>query len=241
MTQTAQFPTAIPTYPAIPGTDVFADKSAAEIIAIATAVGIGPKYGSNITVTGSVAIGGGKVYLIATVAAPIALTLATTGATLGDTMTFVRTDTSAFAVGIGSLYTMPASKACIVTVRFNGTAWVLDGPAMSGTDIQGVDLVYKQGPTISFVGNAVTVTAGSGIEYDVPTTGGASVITLADPTAVGQRLRFRADGTKNGHTVQYKQANGAAALTTALTASKRHFCEFVSDGTVWVGSAYVSP
>lgn len=78
--------------------------------------------------------------------------------------------------------------------------------------------------------------------YDVPTTGAASTITLPVASAVdGMAATFVADGTKNGHTVQYRDATGPVNLTTALTASKRHLVIVRALGGKWFANAYVSP
>lgn len=81
----------------------------------------------------------------------------------------------------------------------------------------------------------------SGTTYDIPTTGAASTVTLPDTAAEGTILYFTADGTKNGHTVQYRDATGPANLTTALTASKRHLAVAIHQGDKWFVNAYVSP
>jgi hypothetical protein len=81
----------------------------------------------------------------------------------------------------------------------------------------------------------------SGLIFDVPTTAAASTITLPATAAEGCILRFVADGTKNGHTVTYRDATGTVALTTALTASKRHFVEAARLNGLWFANAYVSP
>lgn len=77
--------------------------------------------------------------------------------------------------------------------------------------------------------------------YDVPTTGAASTITLPAAAPNGTRCYFAADGTKNGHTVTYRDATGPTALTTALTASKRHLVVAVKQNDKWFANAYVSP
>lgn len=77
--------------------------------------------------------------------------------------------------------------------------------------------------------------------YDVPTTGAASVILLPATAEENTILYFAADGTKNAHTVQYKDATGTVSLTTALTASKRHLVIAVFFGGKWFANAYVSP
>lgn len=93
-----------------------------------------------------------------------------------------------------------------------------------------------------YVGNDLIITSfvQDGV-YDVPTTGAASTVTLPAAAPNGARVLFAADGTKNGHTVQYRDATGPANLTTALTASKRHLVECVKRGGLWFANAYVSP
>jgi hypothetical protein len=77
--------------------------------------------------------------------------------------------------------------------------------------------------------------------YDVPTTAAASTITLPATAVEGTILYFVADGTKNGHTVQYRDATGPVNLTTALTASKRHMVTAAYLNGLWNAAAYVSP
>lgn len=77
--------------------------------------------------------------------------------------------------------------------------------------------------------------------YDVPTTGAASTITLPAAADQGTVAIFTADGTKNGHTVTYRDETGPTAITTALTASKRHLVVVTFLGTTWRANAYVSP
>jgi hypothetical protein len=77
--------------------------------------------------------------------------------------------------------------------------------------------------------------------YDVPTTAAASTITLPAAAPDGTRATFAADGTKNGHTVQYRDGTGPVNLTTALTASKRHLVVVEKLGGKWFANAYVSP
>lgn len=82
----------------------------------------------------------------------------------------------------------------------------------------------------------------NGAIYDIPTTAANSTVTL--PAAAGYdgiAVHFVADGTKNGHTVQYRDATGPVNLTTALTASKRHMVTARALGGLWFASAYISP
>jgi hypothetical protein len=81
----------------------------------------------------------------------------------------------------------------------------------------------------------------NGAIYDVPTTAAASTITLPAAASDGTLIYFAADGTKNGHTVQYRDGTGPVNLTTALTASKRHLVVAAKRGGLWFANAYVSP
>lgn len=104
-------------------------------------------------------------------------------------------------------------------------------------------LVAPAGTLAAFSSNNINLGASpdSGTVYDVPTTGAASTITLPAVAAEGSVLYFVADGTKNGHTVQYRDATGPANVTTALTASKRHLVVAVYLNSIWYANAYVSP
>lgn len=77
--------------------------------------------------------------------------------------------------------------------------------------------------------------------YDVPATAANSTITLPAAVPDGTRITFVADGTKNGHTVTYRDATGPVALTAALTASKRHLVICHKVGGLWFANAAVSP
>ncbi len=81
----------------------------------------------------------------------------------------------------------------------------------------------------------------NGAVYDVLTTGAASTVTLPAAPLDGANAWFAADGTKNGHTVQYRDATGTVNLTTALLASKRHLVRVEALGGKWFANAYVSP
>jgi hypothetical protein len=100
-------------------------------------------------------------------------------------------------------------------------------------------------PTVipAFSSNNITLAdnPNSGAVYDVPTTGAASTIKLPTNAVDGTVLYFTADGTKNGHTVQYQDQTGSVNLTAALTASKRHLVTAVRKGAIWTAAAGVSP
>jgi len=76
---------------------------------------------------------------------------------------------------------------------------------------------------------------------DVPTTAGASTITLPAAAADGTHLIFVADGVKNGHAITYRDATGPVVLTTALPALKRHQVHAVYLNGTWTANAYNSP
>ena len=94
------------------------------------------------------------------------------------------------------------------------------------------------------VSNDVILTSALAIHgsvFDIATTASATTVTLPATATEGTVLTFVADGTKNGHTVQYRDATGPTNLTTALTASKRHQVTAVYMNGIWTANAYVSP
>ena len=161
-----------------------------------------------------------------------------------------------------------STDACVLATDFLKTAFALDDQTVSrlpsgkpaiGT-IWDVDPIKGVGvakfvsqpasgelPVVAlaaFVANALAPAAGvlvNGAVHDVNTTAGVSTITLPAASPDGTILYFRADGTKNGHTVQYLDATGAGALTAALTASKRHLVTAIKLGTVWTAAGNASP
>jgi hypothetical protein len=128
-----------------------------------------------------------------------------------------------------------------------GRIWGVD--TVRGVAVQKLDANVGGEPAVigalpAQVANDFILTAGGVIPeavYDVGTTAGVSTVTLPASSVEGVRITFVADGTKNGHTVQYRDATGPVNLTTALTASKRHLvvCQFL--GGKWHANAYVSP
>jgi hypothetical protein len=92
----------------------------------------------------------------------------------------------------------------------------------------------------TYTANALALTqVSNGAVYDVPTTAGVSTITLPAGAPDGTSVTFCADGTKNGHTVQYM--DGATPLTAAFVASKRHMVCFVKRGGKWFATGSASP
>jgi hypothetical protein len=98
------------------------------------------------------------------------------------------------------------------------------------------------GPALAFTANDCAPAAlVHGATYDVPATAGVSTITLPAAAQSGTEVWFAADGTKNAHTVQYRDATGPVNLTTALVAAKRHLVCCKKLGAAWVANACVAP
>lgn len=118
---------------------------------------------------------------------------------------------------------------------------MLDSTPAATASLDG--LVAPEGTLAAFSSNNINLGASpnSGTIYDCPTTGAASTITLPATAAEGTLIYFTADGTHNGHTVQYRDATGPTNLTTALTASKRHLVIAAYVAGAWRANAYVSP
>jgi hypothetical protein len=124
--------------------------------------------------------------------------------------------------------------------KVDSTKGVLVEPLGAGAeDIAGAGGIPAVG---AFVATDYAPTAlENGAVYDIPTTAAASTVTLPAAAANGTKVFFVADGTKNGHTVTYRDATGTVALTTALVASKRHEVVCVKRDSKWYANAYVSP
>jgi hypothetical protein len=124
-----------------------------------------------------------------------------------------------------------------------GRVWAVD--STKGVLVEKIELarpLLAQPAAGSFTaGDYAPTTVEHGAVYDVPTTAANSTLTLPAAALNGTEIWFAADGTKNGHTVQYRDATGPTNLTTALTASKRHLVACVKRGGKWFANAYVSP
>lgn len=128
-----------------------------------------------------------------------------------------------------------------------GRIWSVD--TVQGVEVellqpltQGGGLLAERAITAFASNDAIVVDyPPTGTVYDIPTTAAASTVTLPAAAAEGTELVFVADGTKNGHTVQYRDATGPENLTTALTASKRHQVRATFLNGAWTANAYVSP
>lgn len=79
-----------------------------------------------------------------------------------------------------------------------------------------------------------------GAIYDIGTTAANSTVTLP-ASAPNCTIYFHADGTKNGHTITYRDATGPVTLTAALTASKRHLAIATCLGGKWAVTVTAAP
>lgn len=129
-----------------------------------------------------------------------------------------------------------------------GRIWAVDsgrGVAVELLDAAsaGSNPLSVESPITAFSSNNINLGASprSGSMYEIPATGAASTVTLPATADEGTLLYFLADGTNNGHTVQYRDATGTVNLTTALTASKRHLVVAAFLNSAWRANAYVSP
>lgn len=124
-----------------------------------------------------------------------------------------------------------------------GRVWGVDplkGVAIERTGGSGVPALQPKGVLAAFATNNINAPITGGV-YDIPTTAGASTVTLSAAAKEGVIQLYVADGVKNGHTVQYRDATGNVVLTTALTALKRHLTIATFLNGAWVANAYVSP
>lgn len=132
-----------------------------------------------------------------------------------------------------------------------GRVWAIDatlGVAIeklqavpSTTSLDGLEGVPAAAPAFAANDCVVADNPSSGTIFELGATAAASTVTLPATSVDGTIIYFVADGTNNGHTVQYRDATGPTNLTTALTASKRHLVVAVKKGTKWYANAYVSP
>lgn len=149
---------------------------------------------------------------------------------LDDDQTALLTSTGGAVTRLGMLWAVDSVRGVLVEPF---PAFPIDG--------LGTPLVVAGAQ--SFVSNDLVLGASPtpGTIYAVPTTGAASTVTLPATATEGTIIYFQADGTANGHTVQYRDATGPTNLTTALTALKRHLVVATFLGGNWAANAYVSP
>ncbi len=168
---------------------------------------------------------------------------------------FANDGTSIVATDLGALCYLKDDQSVTITstgASIAGRIWGVDSG--KGVAVEFLDAVPSPLATLDgLVANEVTLSAfssnninvpaspDSGTIFSVPTTGAASTITLPATATEGTIVYFVADGTHNGHTVQYRDATGPTNITTALTASKRHMVAASFVGGAWFANAYVSP
>lgn len=178
-------------------------------------------------------------------------------ATLADKKVIVELPqeiTYEFFANFGDITSVDIGKRCFfvddATVSLAGAGksqagriWEINGSLVGvqllpESDEENVDEAVT---SLAYVSNDAAVTPQNGAVYDIPTTAAAVTVTLAAPTRDGVTATFVADGTKNGHTVTYRDATGPVALTAALTASKRHMVTVKSLGGKWFATSTVAP
>lgn len=130
-----------------------------------------------------------------------------------------------------------------VSKSFIGRIWAVDttkGVAVERKNFRAT--LGAQPTTASYTANDwAPASVENGATYDVPATGAASTITLPATAPDGTRVFFAADGTKNAHTVQYRDGTGPTNITAALTAAKRHLVVAQKLRGVWTAASGVSP
>lgn len=125
-----------------------------------------------------------------------------------------------------------------------GRVWAVS--ATRGVFVEKLDVAPELAPSIAlsaFSSNNINVPDNPtpGAVHDIPATGAASTVTLPATAVEGESITFVADGTKNAHTVTYRDATGPTNLTAALTASKRHQVIATFLNSKWTAIAHVSP
>jgi len=151
------------------------------------------------------------------------------------------------ATDVGKLCYHPDDQTVAITPLgkvLAGRVWKVD--ATKGVAVQkldaATDVVAPTPVAAAYVANDYAPAAIiNGAIYDVPTTAAVSTVTLPTAAADGTVAYFQADGTKNGHTVQYRDGAGSVLLTTALIASKRHLVVVSKRDAIWAANAYVAP
>jgi len=124
-----------------------------------------------------------------------------------------------------------------------GRVWAVD--ATRGVAVEKLapaeDLARQPALPAFAAGDCAPTAIVHGAVYALPATAAASTVTLPSGAPDGTIAYFAANGTDNGHTVQYRDATGPTNLTTALLASKRHLAVATKTGGKWFVNAYVSP
>ena len=129
------------------------------------------------------------------------------------------------------------------TGRAFGRVWAVDsvrGVAVEAFAQPGTPTLLE-GATLAFTAADIVIPdyPVSGTVYEVPTSAANSTISLPANARDGTEITFIADGTKNGHTVTYRDVT--TAISAALTASKRHQARCVFLNTKWTVLTTVAP
>ncbi len=170
--------------------------------------------------------------------------------TNGDAITAADAGKPCYAGDDNTVFLNPSTAT--VAKTFAGIIYGLTGTKVRvgsgplfGCDFMGGSSPAVVGALPAFAAAAMAPAASAlinGVTYDVPTTAANSTISLPAASPIGTTVHFAADGTKNGHTVQYLDATGAVALTAAFAASKRHRVTATKiSATVWAVSGNASP
>lgn len=125
-----------------------------------------------------------------------------------------------------------------------GRVWAVD--SVRGVAVQLSNKLNNGGAlaeqtALSFTAGDVAIgnNPASGSIFDIPTTATNSTVSLPATAREGTVLTFVADGTKNGHTITYRDVT--TAISAALTASKRHQARAVYLNGGWTILTTVSP
>ncbi len=159
-------------------------------------------------------------------------------ATAGDAVAATDMFRSAYLTDDQTVSTVPTGRTRV------GRVWGLD--SRLGVLVEKQVTAPSSGATLPAVAaftaaDYAPAALQNGAIYDVPTTAANSTITLPAAAPDGTIVYFLADGTKNGHTVTYRDATGPVTLSAAATASKRHLCIAVKREAKWSTNLSVAP
>jgi hypothetical protein len=131
----------------------------------------------------------------------------------------------------------------VTTGRPFGRVWAVESVRGVAVEVFGAPATptLLEGATLAFTAGdcAIADYPVSGTVYDIPTTAANSTVSLPANTREGTELVFAADGTKNGHTVTYRDVT--TVISAALTASKRHQARAVFLNSKWTVLTTVAP
>lgn len=125
-------------------------------------------------------------------------------------------------------------------VKFYGAATADTGLALAEVDLNG----KADAPTVSLLSHTandyvVPATLKSGSVIELNTSAANSTVSLPTAYANGTVLYLMADGTKNGHTLTFRDVT--TAISAATTASKRVAAVAIKAGGAWAITLTVGP